>query len=54
MNIYSFRDDDSEYEDHMDITKCVPSIRISGLSLTNHLEEQVSLVPGSLSPKGAG
>ena len=40
-------------KDHMDITKCIPSIKISGLSLTDHLEEQVTLVSGSLSPEGA-
>ena len=37
----------------MDITKCIPSIKISGLSLTDHPEEQVTLVSGSLSPEGA-
>ena len=43
----------SEYQDHMDITKCIPSIKISGLSLTDPPEEQVTLVSGSLSPEGA-
>ena len=49
---FTFRDN-SEYQDHMDITKCIPSIKISGLSLTDLLEKQVTLVFGSLSPKGA-
>ena len=31
----------------MDITKCIPSIKISGLSLTDPPEEQVTLVSGS-------
>ena len=37
----------------MDISKCVPSIKMSGLSLTDPPEEQTTLVSGSLSPKGA-
>ena len=37
----------------MDITKCIPSIKISGLSLTDPPEEQVTLVSGSFSSKGA-
>ena len=50
---FTFRDSNSEYQDHMDITKCIPSIKISGLSLTDPLEEQATLVSGSLSPEGA-
>ena len=40
---FTFRDGNSEYQDHMDITKCIPSIKISGLSLTDPLEQQVTL-----------
>ena len=53
MNIYSFRDDNSEYQDHMDISKCIPSIKISGLSLRGPPEKQVTLDSSSFSPKGA-
>ena len=53
MNICSFRDDNSEYQDHMDISKCIHSIKISGLSLMDPLEEQVTLDSSSFSPKGA-
>ena len=51
--IFTFRDDYSEYEDRMDISKCVSGIRMSGLFLTDPPEEQTTVVPGSLSPKGA-
>ena len=37
---FTFRENNSEYQDHMDITKCIPSIKISGLSLTDPLEKQ--------------
>ena len=43
MNICSFRDDNSEYQDHMHISKCIPSIKISSLSLMDPPEEQVTL-----------
>ena len=49
---FTFRDDYSEYEDHMDITKCIPSIRLSGLTLKDPLEKQVTLASSSLSPEG--
>ena len=53
MNICSFRDDNSEYQDHMDISTCIPSIKISGLSLMDPLEEQVILDFSNFPPKGA-
>ena len=53
MNIHSFRDDNSEYQDHMDISKCIPSIKISSLSLMDPLEEQVTLDSRKFPPKGA-
>ena len=37
MNICSFRDDNSEYQDHMDTSKCISSIKISSLSLMDPL-----------------
>ena len=51
--IFTFRDDFSEYEDCMDISKCVPSIRMPDPSPTVPPEEQTTLASGSLSPKGA-
>ena len=53
MNIYSFRDDNSEYQDHMDISKCIPSIKISDLSLKDPPEKQVTLASSSFLPKEA-
>ena len=50
---FTFRDDYSEYEDHMDISKCIPSIRVSDLSLRDPPEKQVTLASSSFSPKGA-
>ena len=50
---FTFRDDYSEYEDHMDITKCIPNIKVSDLSLRDPLEKQVTLTSSSFSPKGA-
>ena len=50
---FTFRNDYSEYQDHMDILKCIPSIKISGLSLRDPPEEQVTLDSSNLSPKGA-
>ena len=50
---FTFRDNYSEYQDHMDIMKCIPSIKISDLSLRDPLEKQVTLASSSLSPKGA-
>ena len=45
MDIHSFRDDDSEYQDYMDMTGCIPSTRASSSTLMDSLEEQVT--PGS-------
>ena len=53
MNIRSYRDDDSEYQDHMDISRCIPSIKISSLSLVDSPEEQVTLDSSDLPPKEA-
>ena len=53
FNHFTFRDDYSEYEDHMDISKCIPSITLSGLSLRDPPEKQVTLASSSLSPEGA-
>ena len=50
---FTFRDDYSEYEDHMDISKCIPSIMLSDLSLRDPPEKQVTLASSSSSPKGA-
>ena len=52
FNNFTFRDDYSEYEDHMDISKCIPSITLSGLSLMDPLEKQVTPASSSFSPKG--
>ena len=48
-----FRDDHSEYEDHMDISKCIPSMRVSDLSLRDPLEKQIISASSNFSPKGA-
>ena len=50
---FTFRDDHGEYEDCMDISKCIPSIMLSDLSLRDPLEKQVTLASNSFSPKGA-
>ena len=50
---FTFRDNNSQYQDHMDITKCIPSIKISNMSLRDPLEKQVTLASSSFSPKGA-
>ena len=51
--IFTFIDDYSEYQDHMDIMKCIPSIKISDLSLKDSLEKQVTLASNSFSSEGA-
>ena len=48
-----FRDDHSEYEDHMDISKCIPSMRVSDLSSRDPSEKQTISVSSKFSPKGA-
>ena len=37
-----FRDDHSEYEDHMDILKCIPSVRLSDVSKIDLSEKQTT------------
>ena len=48
-----FRDDHSEYEDHMDILKCIPSVRLSDASRIDLSEKQTTVTPSEPSPKGA-
>ena len=48
-----FRDDHSEYEDHMDILKCIPSIRLSDMPAIDLSEKQTAVTPSEFSPKGA-
>ena len=48
-----FRDDYSEYEDHMDITKCIPSIRLSDMSSRGPSEKQTTPTPSKFSHEGA-
>ena len=50
---FTFRDDNSEYQDHMDISKCIPSIKISGLSLMDPLKEQATLDSSKFPPEGS-
>ena len=52
MNIRSFRDDNSEYQDHMDISKCIPSSKVSSLPLMDSPEKQVMLDSSNSSPRG--
>ena len=37
----------------MDISKCIPNIRVSDLSLRDPPEKQVTLASSSFSPEGA-
>ena len=53
MNICPFRDDNSEYQNHMNILKCIPSIKVSSLSLMDSPEEQVTLDSSNSPLKGA-
>ena len=53
MNICSSRYNDSEYQDHMDISECIPSIKVSNLPLMDSLEEQVTLDSSNTSPREA-
>ena len=48
-----FRDDHSEYEDHMDILKCIPSVRLSDMPTIDLSEKQTTVTPSKFSPKGA-
>ena len=53
MSIFSYRDDNSEYQDHMDISKCISSTKVSPLFLVDSSEEQVTLDLSNPSPKEA-
>ena len=48
-----FRDDHSEYEDHMDILKCIPSVRLSDMPAIDLSEKQTTVTPSKISPEGA-
>ena len=48
-----FRDDHSEYEDHMDILKCIPSVRLSDVPAIDVSEKQSAVIPSKSSPEGA-
>ena len=48
-----FRDNHSEYEDHMDILKCIPSVRLSDMPAIDVSEKQTAVIPSESSPKGA-
>ena len=48
-----FRDDHSEYEDHVDILKCIPSVRLSDMPAIDFSEKQTAVTPSEFSPKGA-
>ena len=50
---FFFRDDHSEYEDHMDILKCIPSVRLSDVSKIGLSEKQTTASPSKFSPEGA-
>ena len=53
MNVHSFRDNNSKYQDHMDTSECIPRIKASSLPLMDSLEEQVMLDPSNSLPKEA-
>ena len=48
-----FRDDHSECKDHMDILKCIPSVRLSDMPTIDFSEKQTTVTPSEFSPKGA-
>ena len=48
-----FRDELSEYEDHMDILKCIPSVRLSDMPAIDLSEKQTAVAPSEFSTKGA-
>ena len=50
--IFTFRDDYSEYEDHMDISKCIPSMRGSDMSSRHPSEKQIISTSSKFSPEG--
>ena len=50
---FTFRDDNNEYQDHMDISKCIPSIKISSSPLMDSPEKQVMLDSSNRPPKEA-
>ena len=53
LQFFFFRDDYSEYEDHMDILKCIPSVRLSDVSKIDLSEKQTTASPSKFSPEGA-
>ena len=53
FSLQFFRDDHSEYEDHMDILKCIPSIRLSDMPAIDLSEKQTTVTPSKLLPEGA-
>ena len=52
FSLQFFRDDHSEYEDHMDILKCIPGIRLSDMSAKDPPEKQTTPTPSKFSPEG--
>ena len=52
FSLQFFRDDHCEYEDHMDILKCIPGIRLSDMSARDPSEKQTTPTPSKFSPKG--
>ena len=50
---FTFGDDNNEYQDHMEISKCIPSIKISSLSLMDLLKEQATLDFSKFPAEGA-
>ena len=50
---FTFRDDNNEYQDQMDISKCIPSIKISSLSLMDSPKEETTLDFCKFPAKGA-
>ena len=53
LKFFFFRDDHSEYEDHMDILKCIPSVRLSDMPAIDISDKQTTVTPSKFSPKGA-
>ena len=53
MDICFFRDNDSEYQDYMDMSGCIPSTKASSLTLLDSLKEQVTSSSSSSPSKEA-
>ena len=51
FSLQFFRDDHSEYEDHMDILKCIPGIRLSDMSARDPPEKQTTATPSKFLPE---